>query len=179
MKQAHDRGNPRRHLILVLVTALGLIALAAGPVEADLTMTPFLLLIQGGLDFPFQTTDLTGLAVLARQNTPVYEVVNGAKGPQFGTATVLVWARSVADPFFDHIGPIAALVVLDVGGGVIGHLGLIQTPTQFLTTLGLRINGGVQTTFAGGWVFGPGTLVAGGTAKALTVGAVRAGWGST
>jgi hypothetical protein len=178
MKQADDRGNPRRHLILALVTALGLIALAAGPVQADLTMTPFILLIQDGLDFPFQTTDLNGLAVLARRDTPVYEVVNGAKGPQFGTATVLVWARSVADPFFDHIGPIAALVVLNVGGDVIGRLGLIQTPTQFLTTLGLQINGGVESTFAGSWVFGAGTLVAGGTAKDLAIGGVLVSGGS-
>ena len=171
MSRAGDRRVPMRRLILALVTTLGLIG-AAAPAEA--TLTGFIILIQNGLSFPIQGTDPNGLSIGARSTTPVYLVQDGTKGPQIGTGTVVVWAESVSDPFFAPFGPIAALMLLDLGNGVLGLLSLIQTPTEWLTTIAVTTNGQPQFGFSGGWVFGPGTLVSGGTAADLVIGGVLA-----
>ena len=134
-------GAPRHGVLGRLVTCL-----AVAAVTVALTATPapavnvgFLILIENGLAFGPPLVDAQGLAAFVASG-PVRPVVDGQAqfGQSLGTANVVVWSRTVPDPFFDPIGPIGALVTVSFTQPLIkAHLGLIQTPAGLQTTIGL------------------------------------------
>jgi hypothetical protein len=138
----------------------------------------FLILIENGLQFT-SVADTDGLAVFFAHGTIRPIVNNQANFAQsLGSANVVVWSRAVPDPFFDPIGPIAALVTLTLeppAAGAIAHLGVIQTPAGLRTTIGARQRVGFAYELIPGlrgqWVISNG-IPAGGAATDLIIGGV-------
>jgi len=136
----------------------------------------FLFLIEKGLAFAAPLVDSQGLAAFVAGGT-MRPVVNGQADftQNLGTANVVVWSRTVPDPFFDPIGPIAALVTLNLLQPLKAHLGLIQTPAGFRTTIGVlqRVGFGYGPlpSDRGEWVISNG-IPAGGNVDDLIIGGV-------
>jgi hypothetical protein len=86
----------------------------------------FVFFIEHGLDFePF--VDPNGMSGFFSAQRNILAIVEGRKTSLvLGTATILAWSRTVPDPFFASLGPIAALGVLHFPDpfNVEVHLGL-------------------------------------------------------
>jgi hypothetical protein len=157
--------------VLSLALALGW----AAPARA--ANAGFLFLIENGLQFT-PIVDANGLAAAFAHGT-IRPIVNNQAdfSTSLGSANVVVWARTVPDPFFNSIGPIAALVTLtlDPAASAIVHLGVIQTPGGLRTTIGARQRVGfayeLLPGLRGEWVLSDGTP-AGGGINDLVIGGV-------
>jgi hypothetical protein len=151
------------------------VALWAIPMSASAQDVGFVFLIEDGwsslLNRSF--TDDRGMTYLGTGGHRVFWVVNGQKaGNQIATANVVAWTRSVPDPYFAAIRPLAGLIVLDFGPFQ-GHLAIIDTPAGPRTTISILNTGGeVNFGATGAWVFSDGTTVSGGTANDLIVAGV-------
>jgi len=160
----------RSRFLASLVLALALLSLCPQAARAQDFFFAFLIQNgwQGLFANPVTRTD-QGLTTWATFQY-FYPVVNGQKGSVLGNAYVQAWTRSVPDPFFAPIKPLAGLITLDFGG-FRGHLGLIETPAGLQTTIGIIDNtGNVNTMATGTWVFGDGAGIVGGTANDMVIG---------
>jgi hypothetical protein len=161
---------------LAVVAALSVALLLVWTTPTRAANLGFLFLIENGFTFT-PIVDPNGPAAWVAKGQ-VRPIVNNKADftKSLGTANVVVWSRVVPDPFFNSIGPIAALVTLTLtGADFIAHLGLIQTPMGFQTTIGLLERVGFSLQDApwarGGWVFSDGTP-AGGDTGDLIIGGV-------
>lgn len=146
------------------------VALLASAVPARAQDIPFAFLIENGWKaFEQPATRLDQPLVSWARKGTFYAVVNGTKGAAQGAATVTAWSRSVPEPFFAAIGPIAGVLALEFPT-FHAHLGLIDTPAGLQTTIGLiDTSGAVNFGVTGSWLLADGTSVAGGTASDLVV----------
>jgi hypothetical protein len=155
-----------------LVAAFALWALA--PISASAQDVGFALLIENGWSLLNRSfADDRGMVYLGTGGKQVFQVVNGQKGSNpIATANIAAWTRSVPDPYFEPIRPLAGLIIVDFGAFQ-GHLAIIDTPTGPKTTISILSTGGeVNLGASGAWVFSDGTTVSGGTANDLVVAGV-------
>ncbi len=131
---------------------------------------PFAFLIQNGWQaFEQPVTRLDQPIVSWARRGMFYSVVNGTKGTIVGSAGITAWSRSVPDPTYAAIGPVAGVITLEFPT-FRGHLGLIDTPTGLQTTIGIvETSGAVNIGVTGSWLLGNGTSVVGGTANDMVV----------
>jgi hypothetical protein len=159
----------RPHGVMRTIVMCGL-ALVASVAAAWAQDIPFAFLIQNGwqaFEQPVTRPDQP-LVSWARKDT-FYTIVNGTKGAAQGTATITAWSRTVPEPLYAAIGPIAGVIALEFPT-FHGHLGLIETPTGLQTTVGIiDTSGAVNFGVTGSWLLGNGASVAGGTANDLVV----------
>ena len=152
--------------------AIGFALWTIAPMSASAQDVGFSFLIQDGWTALQNRSfaDNRGMLYLGTGGKPVFSVVNGQKAPgQVATADVVAWTRSVPDPYFAPIRPLAGLIVLDFGGFV-GHLAIIDTPAGPKTTVATWAPWwDVDTAVSGTWVFSDGTTVGGGTANDLVI----------
>ena len=152
--------------------AVGFALWTIAPTPASAQDVGFTLLIEDGWTALHNRAfaDNRGMLYLGTGGKPVFSVVNGQKTPgQVATADVVAWTRSVPDPYFAPIRPLAGLIVLDFGDSV-GHLAIIDTPAGPKTTVASWAPWwDVDTAVSGGWMFSDGTTVGGGTANDLVI----------
>ncbi|MCC7179004.1 MAG: hypothetical protein IT177_11495 [Acidobacteria bacterium] len=102
----------------------------------------------------------------------VYAITNGQKGAGIGTAHMHAFTRTVPDPTFAALGPLAGLIVINLGP-FRGHLTVFETPAGLQTAVAiLDPVGETDIAVSGSWVFGNGAAVAGGTANDMVVGGI-------
>ncbi len=158
------------------LVACSLVVWACGvwPQAARAADVPFAFLIKNGYKNLF-----AGQALRIDQGLlswygygPLHAIVNGQQAAVLGTAFVQAYSRSVPDPSFAAILPLAALVTLDFGS-FRAHLTLFDTPTGPRTTVSvLNEYDATDTSVSGAWVLGDGAAVSGGTADDMVIGAL-------
>ena len=162
--------EPSHRRVTKLVVAALVLSASLRPAPASAQTVPFAFFIEGGWQQLLQNPDVRADQVLISWGTraPFFSVVNGAKGPQQGLATIAAWSRVVLDPAFNNFGPLGGLITLDFGA-FRAHLTVIDTPTGLLGTIGVVNNSGTtQFDVIGTWLLGNGTT-AGGTANDMVV----------
>jgi hypothetical protein len=158
--------------LLVLLVATG-VAMPA-PAGAA-TSFPFAFLVEDGVELEAFTDIHAGSTGFRSANRNIYAIVNGQKtSTVLGTATIIVWNRTVPDPFFGVFGPIAGLGILHFPApfNLKVHLGLFQDSSGSLQTTIAAVNtltGAADSTVRGTWVIANGPSV-GGDANDLVIG---------
>jgi hypothetical protein len=146
-----------RRLAIGVALLVGLSLPVTTPAGAAAAL-PFAFFIENGLDFePF--VDPNGMTGFFSAQRNVLAIVDGRKtSAVLGTATILAWSRTVPDPFFASLGPVAALGILHFPEpfNVEVHLGLFQDSSgaSRTTVAAYRIIGGAfvaDPTVRGTW----------------------------
>ncbi|MGD9905007.1 MAG: hypothetical protein AB7U83_16190 [Vicinamibacterales bacterium] len=153
-------------------TGLAIALLALTPLAAVAQDVPFAFLVKDGWKAlnTGVTTRLDQSLVSLHATGALHPIAGGQTGAAMGTAFVQAFTRSVPDPTFAALQPLAGLVVLDFGAFQ-GHLALFDTPTGLQTTVAIiDANGVTDPRISGSWVLGNGAGLGGGTADDLTVG---------
>ncbi len=102
----------------------------------------------------------------------IHAITNTQKGAEIGTANLQVFSRTVPDPTFATLGPLAGLISLNLGT-LRGHLAVFETPAGLRSTVAiLDSSGTTDLRVSGTWAIGDGSAVGGGSPNDMVVGGI-------